>query len=521
MSTVFCSRDFLKRCSTMEWQRQQRGQQHQEGHVEEVPDDCVGEVANRHQEPTAHLSDQHELMHHHHQQQQTPQDDGSHHHLLQTQQTIAHQHPTQQLDEPVDQPVETEVYDDLADMSRYNQQEVATTTQHHTTTNDNEDNNNFTQAVAAAAASYGIPSHFHTAVERRALAGANGSALYGRCPFFSTNDVVDTSHNQQVNNVQTTSTNDEAASILQNNQYEEPLSVPVVDGDTQVVIGNETAVSTDRTHQADGTIHLSHTRQSIQHQPPTTQQSFVSDTPMLNTTLVANLALASQDPEASHARQAMNALLKQQSNANLEIIRAEEDLKRAQERLDAAQQNRVTIDERIIAGAESLTDALLKENTRWNAMYRKLVAYKEQYGHCDVQRNPFRVDNGGKKVKRRQHDAESSEQLSLGTWVGQIRAEVRRPANHPERLEPYKVIALNRIGFDWQPRANYWMEMYEQLKEYLQKSGGKMPPRVIKNEKFALGVWCESQLDNYRKFNSGKKGGHITQEKIDMLNQIG
>jgi len=92
---------------------------------------------------------------------------------------------------------------------------------------------------------------------------------------------------------------------------------------------------------------------------------------------------------------------------------------------------------------------------------------------------------------------------------------------HPDRLEPYKIVALDRLGFDWEPRENYWMDMYEQLKTYLEKSGGRMPPRFINNKKFALGQWCDTQLDNYRKLNGKKKGGYITQEKINMLNQIG
>ena len=81
--------------------------------------------------------------------------------------------------------------------------------------------------------------------------------------------------------------------------------------------------------------------------------------------------------------------------------------------------------------------------------------------------------------------------------------------------------ALHRLGFDWEPRENYWMDMFEQLKSYLQNTGGKMPPRFINGAKFPLGQWCDTQLDNYRKFHSGKNGAYITQEKINMLNQIG
>ena len=63
--------------------------------------------------------------------------------------------------------------------------------------------------------------------------------------------------------------------------------------------------------------------------------------------------------------------------------------------------------------------------------------------------------------------------------------------------------------------------MFEQLKSYLKKSGGKMPPRFVNNKKFALGQWCDTQLDSFRKFQSGKDVAYISQEKIDMLNQIG
>jgi hypothetical protein len=65
------------------------------------------------------------------------------------------------------------------------------------------------------------------------------------------------------------------------------------------------------------------------------------------------------------------------------------------------------------------------------------------------------------------------------------------------------------------------MEMYEQLKVYLQQNNGKMPPRTINGQKYPLGQWCNTQVENYRQFNKGSKSGYITQEKIDMLNEIG
>jgi hypothetical protein len=116
---------------------------------------------------------------------------------------------------------------------------------------------------------------------------------------------------------------------------------------------------------------------------------------------------------------------------------------------------------------------------------------------------------------------EQNEIIALGTWVGQTRLQARRPIGHPDHIEPYKVIALNRLGFDWQPRENYWMYMYKQLKLYLEQNNGKMPPRQINLEKNPLGMWCDTQLENYRQFMKGSSKAYITQEKIDMLNAIG
>lgn len=219
------------------------------------------------------------------------------------------------------------------------------------------------------------------------------------------------------------------------------------------------------------------------------------------------------------ARREMNAVLKEQTKAEQEVQCAEEELRRAKENLEKAKANKALADEQVCKAADSLTDALLKENTRWNKMYAKLVDFKEKHGHCDVSRNPYRSST--KRAKRDKDSAEQNELVALGTWVGQNRLEARRPPDHPDRIEPYKVIALNRINFDWDPRENYWTEMYEQLKLYLEQNSGKMPPRTINGQKNPLGQWCDTQFENYKQFQKGSKKAYITQEKIDMLNKIG
>ncbi|KAL7488500.1 hypothetical protein ACHAW6_014094 [Cyclotella cf. meneghiniana] len=227
----------------------------------------------------------------------------------------------------------------------------------------------------------------------------------------------------------------------------------------------------------------------------------------------------SHDLDPIDARRAMNDLLKEQSEVNDEVTRAEEEVRRAKALLEKATMNKALMDERVRVTADTLTDSLLKENTRWNLMYEKLRAFKEKHGHCDVSRNPYR--SVAKRTKRNKDSSEQNDIIALGTWVGQVRLQARRPVGHPDHIEPYKVVALNRLGFDWQPRENYWMDMYEQLKLYLEQNNGKMPPRTINSRKNPLGQWCDTQLENYRQFHRGSKRAYITQEKIDMLNQIG
>ncbi|KAL9181564.1 hypothetical protein ACHAXT_010369 [Thalassiosira profunda] len=219
------------------------------------------------------------------------------------------------------------------------------------------------------------------------------------------------------------------------------------------------------------------------------------------------------------SRQAMDLLLAQQKQAMLNVGDAEKELARAKEKLAEAKHRKDAVDGLVMARSTTLVDDLLAEPTRWNEMYRRLMEFKAENGHCHVMRNP--ASNKKLATAPQKGSRETNDQQSLGNWVGQCRLEARRPVGHPDRLEPYKIKALDRLGFDWEPRGNYWTEMYGQLQTYLEQNGGKMPPRFKNNVKFPLGQWCDTQLDNYRKFQSGRKGAYINQEKIDMLTSIG
>jgi hypothetical protein len=264
----------------------------------------------------------------------------------------------------------------------------------------------------------------------------------------------------------------------------------------------------------------------------------------------------------SDARRRMNLLIQRQQSANEVLRLANEALKRAQTRVEMAKRGIETIHASVQLGTEELTDALLQEPTHWNAMFHKLLAYKEQHGNVDVKRNLAALekeneengreslsllnpgsdtdgdgyghgideddDDGGTSAGAEiDHDWLESEKndidmdlIKLGSWIGKVRLEARKPAGHPDVIEPYKIIALNRLGFNWDPRENYWVERYKELKAFFANSE-EAAKRKMPNRKTPLGVWCDGQVLEYNKFKGAIKPNYITMERIDMLNSIG
>jgi len=214
--------------------------------------------------------------------------------------------------------------------------------------------------------------------------------------------------------------------------------------------------------------------------------------------------------QITEARRRMNILIQQQQSAHDELRASEEALKQAQSRLEMAKKNIEIIAASVSQSTEELTDALLQEPTNWNAMYYKLVEYKEKYGTINVKRSLAGNNENESEV--------DPDHVKLGIWIGKVRAEARRPAGHPDVIEPYKIIALNRLGFDWDPRENYWMERFKELKIFLAAGG---PKPKMPNRKTPLGVWCDGQVLEYNKFKAGVKPCYISKERIDMLESIG
>jgi len=120
--------------------------------------------------------------------------------------------------------------------------------------------------------------------------------------------------------------------------------------------------------------------------------------------------------------------------------------------------------------------------TRWEEMYEQLVAYKTEHGDCLV----------------------PQKQGSLGTWVSSLRTANTRVTEDQRRR-------LDKIGFDWDPGTTYWEQMCEELVAYKKVHGDCLVPSGGA-ENAELGTWV-----------SMVRGGAIKvdEDRIEKLNQIG
>lgn len=134
----------------------------------------------------------------------------------------------------------------------------------------------------------------------------------------------------------------------------------------------------------------------------------------------------------------------------------------------------------------------------WEAVYGKLVKYKEANGDCLVPQTE------GK----------------LGGWVEIQRRRKKGPAGRQKQLTAEQVRLLDDIGFAWTAADRFkqlWDQMYSKLKAFKDANGHcQVPQRYEPDRK--LGKWVENQ----RGRKNGVKGkSPLTEDEIQRLEAIG
>jgi hypothetical protein len=122
----------------------------------------------------------------------------------------------------------------------------------------------------------------------------------------------------------------------------------------------------------------------------------------------------------------------------------------------------------------------------WNDRFQDLVTYRKVHGHC--------------LVSRAWHDKK------LFNWVYTVRLLKKNGKLHSE-----KIIALEGLGFVWDPLQEAWQEKYGELVAYKKQYGNCLVPN-----KCPLGVWVGHQ----RTLRKKGKLDEAKREKLDGLSFI-
>jgi hypothetical protein len=147
----------------------------------------------------------------------------------------------------------------------------------------------------------------------------------------------------------------------------------------------------------------------------------------------------------------------------------------------------------------------------WDSMFKALVAYKNQHGHCLV-------------PKRYKDDPK------LGTWVDTQRVQYKKlkrnfisPLPLQRRITSERIQRLEELGFVWSIR-NDWHKRYDELKKYKAEQGNcNVPARYVNNR--PLGIWVSAQRKHYKLMNAGEisllHSTPLTQERTGLLDELG
>jgi hypothetical protein len=238
---------------------------------------------------------------------------------------------------------------------------------------------------------------------------------------------------------------------------------------------------------------------------------------------------------ASRARNQIDDAMSKRASLRQSLKNLEAQIKTLQSQYEEEKVQLARVEQVIQDTSEELVDELLEDNTTWNHMYYHLVDFYNRHGHIRV---PWRKEEKEKNPIT----------TRLGPWLVQQRKDYRRDPDDPERLEPYKIVALEKIKIEWEPFRQHWFNRFEDLKRYKEKHGdcrvpycsGRSQKKSDRDDNVeddegdegdvggkvkydSLGVWVKRQRNQYKNYKAGnkEKAGEITEERIELLESIG
>ena len=122
-----------------------------------------------------------------------------------------------------------------------------------------------------------------------------------------------------------------------------------------------------------------------------------------------------------------------------------------------------------------VADESSRNQKQWEAIFDRLVKFKEANDHCRVPRT-------------------YAEDPELGQW-----AHSQRQRAMDQALDPRRAQRLDTIGFNWDrtPMEKRWNDKFERLQIYQREHGNCLVPADFEGDT-ELGRWVKRQRDNYR-----------------------
>lgn len=132
----------------------------------------------------------------------------------------------------------------------------------------------------------------------------------------------------------------------------------------------------------------------------------------------------------------------------------------------------------------------------WDTWFGKLKAFRERFGHCNVETN-------------------WEEDPALASWVSGQRTRWSKGLLFPKRIR-----LLEDLGFVWGFQTikgqETWLKRYHELVNYTQEHGNPHVPRTHANKKLASWVW----IQRGRRGTSCGSQPPLTTEQIALLNKL-
>mmetsp|Transcript_11373 Transcript_11373/g.23981 ORF Transcript_11373/g.23981 Transcript_11373/m.23981 type:complete len:546 (+) Transcript_11373:103-1740(+) len=214
------------------------------------------------------------------------------------------------------------------------------------------------------------------------------------------------------------------------------------------------------------------------------------------------------------AKHAVDLKVKGVERAEADVGKLEEEIRRAQARLEGAKKKIGRAKEAVRTTTIRHADDLLLEPTEWNRQYTRMLTFADDEGNVG--------HLAGGKIESMTGE-EQKVYRSVYKWQS-----TQRTAKKKGTLEPYQEVLLDRIGFRWvvpggpvQGPEGKWYKHYTALKEFKNTHGHLNVPREYPPHP-KLKFWLKTQISVRRKKVAGKpEGKYLSDERERLLGELG